>query len=146
MVSLAVAALTGVLTQCGAPAVSTSTVPEATSFETPPEFAGQWIGEIGTLPGVFVVGELGAGKYYGSFRADVGLREYVLLMEQTSLETVGGGSVASNRTLFTWQDGQGARGRGWLLINPEETALSGSFGMADSYEGEGEWSFIRVSD
>ena len=46
---------------------------------------------------------------------------------------------------FTWQNGLGSRGKGWLLINREDTALTGSFGYGVATEGLGEWSFERTN-
>ena len=133
------------LAACARSQDTTSEIPEAVSYGTAPKFDGEWVGEVGGMPGVLDVGDLGSGRSYAAFRGDDGLTEYVLLMEQTQVSTIGGAQVASNRMVYTWQDGQGARGRGWLLINREETALAGGFGLGDALDGHGDWSFIRVS-
>jgi hypothetical protein len=120
--------------------------PSADFYEVGPTFAGEWIGEVGQLPGELSLGELSPGNYFGRFKADAEKTEYALLLEQTMIEAPGGGLVPSNRLTFTWQDGLGGRGHGWLLINREDTALTGSFGYAQATDGLGGWTFIRFDD
>ena len=117
--------------------------PTAEVYDRDPDFSGEWVGEVGSMPGELQLGLLEPGKYFGSFRSDDGSAEYVLLLEQTMVTSEVGGSAPSNRMTFTWQDGQGGRGLGWLLINREDTALTGSFGYGRATEGLGTWTFIR---
>jgi hypothetical protein len=120
--------------------------PDAEAYERDPSFAGEWLGDVTDVPGVLTLGELSPGSFFGSFKADAGRPEYVLLLEQTMVDDPGGGIVPSNRMTFTWQDGLGGRGHGWLLINREDTALTGSFGYDKATEGLGSWTFIRVDE
>ncbi|MEE9383660.1 MAG: hypothetical protein V3V08_09630 [Nannocystaceae bacterium] len=113
------------------------------AFERDPQFAGEWVGQVGQVWGVLTLGELEPHRLFGSFVADDGSAEYVLLLEQTLLQSETGGRTPSNRVTFTWQDGLGARGRGWLLINREDTALTGSFGYDSGAHGVGEWTMLR---
>jgi hypothetical protein len=120
--------------------------PEAVAFDIEPEFAGEWYGEVGGSPGSFLLGELNVGQLYGTFISDDGQQEYVLLLEQAMVELESGGRAPGNRMDFTWQDGRGSRGLGWLMINSEDTALTGEFGYGQQIAGVGSWSFIRVDE
>lgn len=120
-----------------------SDFPPASVYEIDPEFAGEWAGDVGGTPGTLTVGELDERSYFGSFVTDDGATEYTLLLQHTFVTTAEGGEVASNRATFTWQDGLGSRGKGWLLINREDTAVTGSFGYGQATSGLGDWSFIR---
>lgn len=120
--------------------------PTAQAYERDPTFSGEWIGDVGANPGTLALGELGPGSLFGSFKADEGVLEYVLLLEQTMVEAAGGGIVPGNRLTFTWQDGLGGRGHGWLLINRDDSALTGSFGYGKATEGLGTWTFVRLDD
>lgn len=117
--------------------------PDPAVYEQDPEFAGEWLGEVAGVSGELDVGDLEPGKYFGNFKADDGSVNYVLLLEQTFVEQENGGRAPSNRLLFTWQDGRGGRGNGWLLINREDTAITGKFGYDEAVDGLGDWSFIR---
>lgn len=117
--------------------------PPASVYEVDPIFAGQWTGDVDGLPGTLTIGELDERSYFGSFVTDDRATEYTLLLEHTYVETEEGGEAPSNRTIFTWQDGLGSRGKGWLLINREDTALTGSFGYGVATQGLGQWSFER---
>lgn len=118
--------------------------PPASVYEIDPEFAGEWSGDVDGIDGVFKIGRLDERSYFGSFLTADGNVEYTLLLEHTFVVTDEGSEVPSNRVTFTWQDGLGSRGRGWLLINRDDTALTGSFGYASATEGLGDWSFVRV--
>ncbi|MFV8748970.1 hypothetical protein ACNOYE_00305 [Nannocystaceae bacterium ST9] len=120
-----------------------SNYPAASVYELDPEFAGEWAGDVGGSPGTLTIGELDERSYYGSFVTDDGATEYTLLLQHSYVTTSEGGEVASNRATFTWQDGLGSRGKGWLLINREDTAVTGSFGYGQATSGLGDWSFIR---
>lgn len=127
------------------PSTSQSNFPPASVYEFDPEFAGEWIGDVDGLAGTLKIGVLDERSFFGSFLTDDGGTEYTLLLEHTYVETEEGGEAPSNRTTFTWQDGLGSRGKGWLLINREDTALTGSFGYGLSTSGLGQWSFERRS-
>ncbi len=118
--------------------------PPASVYEVDPLFEGEWTGDVDGLPGTLTIGELDERAYFGSFVTDDHSTEYTLLLEHTYVETEEGGEAPSNRTIFTWQDGLGSRGKGWLLINREDTALTGSFGYGVATEGLGQWSFVRA--
>ena len=62
------------------------------------------------------------------------------------LQAAGAGESlqVTNQVLFTWQDGRGSLGNGWLLINREDTALTGEFGYDPDTIGAGSWTFIRI--
>lgn len=118
--------------------------PPASVYEIDPQFAGEWTGDVDGLRGTLTIGELDERAFFGSFVTEDGSTEYTLLLEHTYVDTDEGGEAPSNRTTFTWQDGLGSRGKGWLLINREDTALAGSFGYGVATAGLGEWSFVRV--
>jgi hypothetical protein len=124
---------------------SQSNYPPPSVYDIDPQFAGEWTGDVDGLPGTLKLGELDERTFFGSFVTDDGSTEYTLLLEHTYVDTEEGGEVPSNRTVFTWQDGLGSRGKGWLLINREDTALTGSFGYGLATSGLGEWSFERVT-
>lgn len=117
--------------------------PPASVYELDPEFAGEWTGDVGGSPGTLTVGRLDEASYFGSFVTDDGAIEYTLLLQHSFVTTSEGGEVPSNRATFTWQDGLGSRGKGWLLINREDSAVTGSFGYGQATSGLGDWSFIR---
>ena len=73
-------------------------------------------------------------------------RQYVMNMRQVEA-TAGDGKLApSNLVEFTWQDGHGDRGAGWLLVNRAGSALTGSFGHGEGVtDGAGSWTFVRKS-
>jgi hypothetical protein len=142
-VALSLSALLGCPGSGDAGGYSTN-YPAASIYEIDPEFSGEWVGDVGGVHGTLKVGTLDERSYYGSFVADDGDKEYTLLLEHSYVTTEEGSEVASNRTTFTWQDGLGSRGHGWLLINREDTALTGSFGYGAATEGLGDWSFVRV--
>lgn len=128
--------------QTGTP--QSSNYPPASVYEIDPEFAGEWVGDVDGFQGTLRIGELDDRSFFGSFVTDDGVIEYTLLLEHTYVETDEGGEAPSNRTTFTWQDGLGSRGKGWLLVNREDTALTGSFGYGVATMGLGQWSFERV--
>ena len=121
-----------------------SNYPPASVYEIEPEFAGEWVGDVDGLAGTLHMGRLDERSFFGSFVTHDQSTEYTLLIEHTYVTTDEGVEVPSNRVTFTWQDGLGSRGKGWLLINREDTALTGSFGYGVATEGLGDWSFERV--
>ncbi|MCX4242845.1 hypothetical protein [Paraliomyxa miuraensis] len=120
-----------------------SSIPPAEAYERPSDFSGEWIGEVEGEVGLLSITSLGQGRYRGLYEGENVAVEYVLLLEQ-DLVPVGtaGEPIAGNRATFTWQDGHGGRGEGWLLINREDSALTGAFGERGLLERP--WTFIRV--
>lgn len=118
--------------------------PSADVYEIPSRFEGEWIGEAGPVTGTLRIDELGAGRYYGSFRSDDAVTRYALSMDHVMKPGADGNPRPSNLVTFTWQDGRGDRGVGWLLINREDSALTGAFGRGSEAAGFGEWTFIRL--
>lgn len=117
-------------------------IPPAEAYDRPADFSGDWIGEVETTEGTLTIGSLGPARYRGIYEVDGAPIRYVLALEQTMIER-DGTEVPSNRAVFTWQDGRGGRGEGWLLINRENTALTGEFGEGAGHTGGG-WTFIRL--
>ncbi len=126
---------------CKHDGATASSVPEAEAYDAPSDFAGTWIGEVEGQVGTLTISSLGPGRYRGRYEGEAVAVDYVLLLEQ-DLMPLGAGLLPGNRALFTWQDGRGGRGEGWLLINREDSALTGAFGERGLLERP--WSFIRV--
>lgn len=118
-----------------------SSIPPAEAYDAPSDFAGQWLGEVEGQVGTLTITPLGPGRYRGLYEGEDVKVDYVLLLEQ-DLVPLGGTTVAGNRALFKWQDGRGGQGEGWLLINREDSALTGAFGERGLLERP--WTFIRV--
>jgi hypothetical protein len=119
---------------------STATYPPADVYGVPVSFVGEWLGEVGGVEGTLRVSELGRARFYGQFRADDGAIQYSFKMEQR-LEN----DQPTNLVELSWQDGRGDLGLGWLLINREDSALTGSLGRGESRTvGLGELTFIRL--
>jgi hypothetical protein len=120
-------------------------VPAAEAYDAPSSFVGTWLGEVDSLSGTLTLKDLGGGRMYGVFLADG---------EATTLSLSGNQATAApapelpehpaNLLEFTWQDGRGGKGRGFLLVNREDTALTGSHGFDTAALGAGEWTFIRL--
>ncbi|MBK6918279.1 MAG: hypothetical protein IPH07_12865 [Deltaproteobacteria bacterium] len=122
----------------------TPDLPPAELYAEPVTVAGRWHGEIAGVAGDFVVDELAPMRYRGLFAADAIERRYVLNMTHVQIAGPDGERKASNLVEFTWQDGRGDRGAGWLLVNRDSSALTGSFGRGDgSNAGAGDWTFVR---
>lgn len=118
-------------------------LPAAEVYEAPPDFSGTWIGEVESTSGTLKIQALGEGRFYGSYKVEGVNVRYVIALEQSMRPPEGAGEpVPTNRCTFTWQDGRGGRGTGWLLINRESSALTGAFGEGAGHTG-GMWSFIR---
>jgi hypothetical protein len=118
-----------------------ASMPPAEAYETPSSFAGEWLGEVEGQVGTLTITPLGAGRYRGRYEGEDVEIDYVLLLEQ-DLVPVGSDTIPGNRAVFTWQDGRGGRGEGWLLVNREDSALTGAFGERGLLERP--WTFIRV--
>jgi hypothetical protein len=121
-----------------------ATHPPAEAYDTPSDFAGTWQGEIAGAMGELAIAPLGPGRYRATFVADDQPLRYVMALEQPVVANVAGQAMAGNLALVTWQDGRGGRGKGWVLVNRENSALTGSYGRDDATDGLGEWTFIRV--
>ena len=110
---------------------------------------GQWalrkmVGESNGVLGKLQVRPLGPGRYYGKFASEDGMTRFVLNMQQP-LVAIGRGDelLPGNLVQFTWQDGRGGRGKGWALINPEDSALAGEIRLGG---GAGPWNFVRAEE
>jgi hypothetical protein len=111
----------------------------------PSNFAGEWMGEVGAVAGTLQISELGRGRYYGLFHGESEPMRLSLSIDHKMATDATGAPVPSNLVTFIWQDGRGGRGAGWLLINREDSALAGAYGMSeDRSTGLGEWTFIRL--
>ena len=115
-------------------------LPPAEVYETAPDFTGAWMGEVESTTGTLRIESLGGGRLYGTYKVEGIDVRYVLALQQT-MKAEGDEEEPTNRATFTWQDGRGGRGTGWLLINRESSALTGAFG--DGGHNGGQWSFIR---
>lgn len=135
-------ALVATATACDKDGDAGPPLPPAEAYDRPADFSGDWIGEVAGTEGTLVIGRLGPSRYRGVYEVDGAPIRYVLALEQTMVD-VSGAQVPSNRVVFTWQDGRGGRGEGWLLVNRENTALTGEFGEGDGHTGGG-WTFIRL--
>lgn len=150
LLSLLALGLTLVSGACDTTAVVQAEYPDAVSYAYEPHFVGRWSGRVGGsdgspgTPGTLELGKLRERKLFGSFKSADGRTEYVLLLDHSMVMSATGGDVPSNRLTFTWQDGRGSRGLGWLLINREETALTGSFGYGETTSGLGTWTLTRA--
>jgi hypothetical protein len=103
-------------------------------------FVGEWLGEVAGVEGILVVQELSKTRYYGRFRADDGSVAYSLDLAPEIQD-----GSPTNLVKFTWQDGRGDLGAGWLLINREDSALTGSLGRGENHTGGlGDMTFIRL--
>jgi hypothetical protein len=136
-VTLALALASG----CRDDGTEAASIPPAAAYETPSNFAGEWIGEVEGEVGTLTITSLGTGRYRGLYEGEDIEIDYVLLLEQ-DLVAVGSDSMPGNRAVFKWQDGRGGRGEGWLLINREDSALTGAHG--DHGMLDRPWTFIRV--
>mgnify|MGYP001433751885 CR=1 FL=1 len=116
-------------------------LPPAEVYEAPPDFTGAWMGEVESTTGTLRIESLGDGRLYGTYKVEGVDVRYVLALQQT-MQAGGDEELPTNRCTFTWQDGRGGRGTGWLLINRESSALTGAFGEGGDHNG-GMWSFIR---
>jgi hypothetical protein len=121
--------------------------PVAEAYAKPSDFAGEWVGESNAVLGSLKVKALGGGgdgprRYYGQFAGDDGTTRFVLNFQQP-LVTVGALGIAGNLARFTWQDGRGGSGDGWVLINPEDSALTGEIRVGNSGQA---MDFVRVDE
>ena len=128
----------------GCPAAKeTATHPPPQVYAEETDFSGEWRGEVGDVTGVLRIEQLGDGRYYANFRGETRPVKYILNLDQIPGQGPDTAAAPSNLCLFTWQDGRGGRGEGWLLINREHSALTGTFGRGGGNTGMGVWTFKR---
>lgn len=109
--------------------------------EGPSNFAGEWVGESAGVFGTLVIDRQVGERYSGQFASDDGFTRFTCDFRQLTATPSGGGEASpSNLAVFTWYDGRGGRGTGWVLINREDSALSGEI----RFSGPGAWEFVRV--
>jgi hypothetical protein len=105
------------------------------------DFAGEWVGESAGVFGSLTIQRLATDRYYGTFTSDDGLTRFVCNMRQVMATPPSGGAMLpGNLVVFTWHDGRGGRGQGWVLINRAGSALSGEVRFG------GAWDFVRVDE
>ena len=147
--------LGGCAVSSGGPGGRSEPPPPVDLYGEVPDFTGVWLGEIGGQMGELGVSKLGDTRYYGSFKSDDGAIRFVLNMKQRTAPDNSGQATPGNLVTFDWQDGQQGdvcsaqgcgQGKGWVLINPEDTALSGMLGFGESNANRGTMSFVRVED
>lgn len=120
-------------------------MPPAEVYDAPPRFEGQWSGAVDDLAGQLEISALGNGIYRGVYRSGSAPVEYILRLEQTmQTDEATEAAQPTNRMTFTWQDGRGGRGVGWLMINRANSALTGEFGEGARHQGGG-WTFRRTA-
>ena len=121
-------------------AVSAAPVPPAEVFETTPEFVGRWRGQVEEQEGELRITPLSADGsiFRGVYRAQGLDTQYILKCVRREL-----GEAPTNQLTFTWQDGRGGEGTGWLMINRDGTAITGAFGQGGAHDG-GTWTFSRA--
>jgi len=121
-----------------------ASAPMAEAYEKPSDFAGEWVGESNGVLGALKIKALGPGRYYGQFAGDDGQTRFVINMQQPLVSPTGGGdTMLGNLVRFTWQDGRGGRGDGWVLINPEDSALTGEIRTGNQGSA---MDFVRVDE
>jgi len=121
--------------------------PMAEAYEEPSDFKGEWLGESAGSLGILKIEALGGGRYYGRFESEDGATKYVANMQQAAA-TRGGDEepTPANLLTFSWQDGRGGLGEGWLLINREDSALTGVIYFGERQANSAGMSFVRVDD
>jgi len=126
---------------CKVEGMPMASVPPAEAYDLPSDFAGRWRGEVNGQMGTLRIDALGEGRYRGLYDGQEVPIDYVLLLQQDTV-TVGQSEMLGNRALFTWQDGHGGRGEGWMLIDREGSALTGESGEQGDLDRQ--WAFIRA--
>ncbi|MEZ4452475.1 MAG: hypothetical protein R3B09_23630 [Nannocystaceae bacterium] len=118
--------------------------PAAETYGRPSAFEGKWLGESDGIPGTLEIQRLGDLRYYARFSDEERSTFYVANLQQAKVPPDEEG-IAGNLVKFTWQDGRGGTGSGWLLINREDSALTGMFGYGGSTRA-GSMSFVRTPE
>ncbi len=139
--SLALAALALVACKTATEGTVDPSLPVAEVYDHGSDFAGAWVGESNGVLGTLEVRSLGPGRYYGKFTSDDKLTRFVVNMKQPLVALNDSTTqLPGNLVEFTWQDGRGGKGAGWVLINPADSALTGEIRAG----GEaGAWTFVR---
>lgn len=119
-------------------------VPAAEAYERPSAFEGKWLGESDGVMGTLMIERLGERRYYARFVDDTGAPRYVANVQQDRVPA-GDDGIPGNLARFTWQDGRGSGGSGWLMINREDSAITGMLTHGAS-QRPGSLSFIRVDE
>ena len=128
----------------GASGGADPSLPVAEAYAKASDFVGEWVGESHSALGALKVNSLGPGRYYGQFVGDDGTTRLVLNMQQAMVAPEGASeAIPGNLARFTWQDGRGGRGDGWVLINPEDSALTGEIRLGNLAQA---MSFVRVDE
>ncbi len=121
-----------------------ASAPLAEAYDKASDFSGEWVGESNGVLGALKIRSLGPGRYYGQFAGDDGQTRFVCNMQQPLVAPVGGvDPLLGNLVRFTWQDGRGGRGDGWVLINPEDSALTGEIRVGNQGAA---MDFVRVDE
>jgi hypothetical protein len=115
-------------------------LPDAEVYDRGSDFAGAWVGKSNGILGTLEVKPLGPGRYYGKFTSDDRLTRFVVNMQQPLVAARTGDQLPGNLVKFTWQDGRGGKGQGWVLINPGDSALTGEIRAGGEV---GAWTFVR---
>ncbi len=127
---------------CQPSEIDETRIPQAEAYENPSQFAGEWVGESNAVLGSLKINALGLGRYYGQFIGDDQLTRFVLNLQQPLAARVAGADeIPGNLATFTWQDGRGGKGDGWVLINPEDSALTGEIRIGSVGHTMG---FVRI--
>jgi hypothetical protein len=142
--ALVIASILGMTACPNGEGETTHPPPEAYGDAT--DFSGEWHGEVGDVNGELRIESLGDNHYYANFRGKDRPVRYILSLDQVPAPASGDGAAPSNLCRFTWQDGRGGRGAGWLLINRDLSALTGTFGRGDGDTGMGVWTFVREGE
>lgn len=121
-----------------------STPPPAEVYpEGPSNFAGEWVGESAGVFGTLAIERQNGDRYSGQFVSDDGLTRFNCDFRQVLATPASGGEATpSNLAVFVWYDGRGGRGNGWVLINRDDSALSGEI----RFSGPGAWDFVRIDE
>ncbi len=144
MVSWRAAAAAAVLAMAACDKDRPPELPPAEVYDAPIVFTGHWRGEVAGIAGELAIDELAPLRFRGLFVASDEPRRYVLNMTQRLAPDPGGAQAPANLIEFRWQDGRGDRGAGWLLVNRDGSALTGSFGRGEGVAaGAGEWTMVR---
>lgn len=127
--------------ESGGEAIDVSAPAVEVYAEGPSDFSGEWVGESAGEFGTLKIQRLARDRYYATFTSDDGLTRFVCnLRQMTATPPSGGEVVPGNLAVFSWQDGRGGRGQGWVLINRDDSALSGEIRQG----GLGAWDFVRT--
>jgi hypothetical protein len=138
---VAAAALTLAVCEPARGETTDPSLPDAEVYDHGSDFAGAWVGESNGILGTLEVRSLGPGRYYGKFTSDDRLTRFVVNMQQPLVPVrTGDLRLPGNLVQFTWQDGRGGKGKGWVLINPADSALAGEIHAGGE---SGPWTFVR---